>query len=260
VQTPATIAPLVISVIAVLISAVSAWNNTRQIRRTQRTRLGELIDAITKADADYDKELVHNDYVVHEIIVADHNVRQEILVRQALPLAGVFRRNTSSRELTVLAGTLARIHDFEAADRLYVQALAIARREGPVYLSMVHQDYGNFLFDVGNPEEGSVQLQRAADVLPVPRGDRALQRRFQCLGMRAVRHAEHRYQLNVAQGLIKEAGEILDKVRTQDYRDEMRSDLDDYKAQLKEALGTGSSQRDGQEIKSPRRRSSPKST
>jgi Tfp pilus assembly protein PilF len=196
--------------------------------------------AISKSDADYDKGVVRSNYAVHEIVVADHNVRQEILARQALPLAESLRRQASSRELTVLAGTLARIHDNEAAHRLYVRALTIAGREGPGYLSNVHQDFGNFLFDVGDLENGSIQLQRAAGVLPAPRGDRSLQRRFQCLGMRAVRHAEYKYQLDVAQRLLEEASELLEAVRTRDYRDEMLSDLKDYKSQLKEARGGGS--------------------
>jgi len=226
------IASIVISMIAIIISAISAWNSVRQIRRTQRTRLGQLIDDISKGNFDYDKELIDRDFSVDERLVSNFWVRQEILARQALAIVPSFRGRISSRELTVLADTLAKINDYDTATDLYLKALKIGAGEGASYLSMIHQAYGDFLFTTGDADGGSCQLRLAVEVFPEPKGDRALQRRFYCVGLRAVRHAEYKYKLDVAQTLLAEASQIIEKVKTQDYRDEMKSDLEDYSEQL----------------------------
>jgi hypothetical protein len=128
-------APLVVSITAAIISAFSAWISTRQLFRVQRTRLGELVDEISRADAEYDRILLENDFRIDEGTVSNHELRTEILARQALELVRAARPRPSSREVIVLANTFSRVNDQETAQTLYGQAFAAARQEGPSYLS-----------------------------------------------------------------------------------------------------------------------------
>ena len=79
-------APLTVSIAAAIISAFSAWISTRQLFRVQRTRLGELVDEISRADAEYDRILLENDFRIDEGMVSNHELRTEVLARQALEL------------------------------------------------------------------------------------------------------------------------------------------------------------------------------
>lgn len=227
--------PIVISVVAAFISAFSVWNSIRQVRQTQRTRLGQLIDEMSRANWEYDKELEANDLKIAENVVADFNARQEILALQAIGILPSFRGRVSSRELTVIAGVLEHIHDYSTANELYKKALKVAEKEGAPYVSRIHEDYGNFLFVTGKLSNGSHHLKLAADVLPPPEGDRALQRKFYAVGLRAVQHARHQYDLGVASELIAVAEDLLEKVETEDFREEMESDFKEYSEQVKKA-------------------------
>jgi hypothetical protein len=140
------IVPVAISILAALVSILSAWISFRNVRQTQRTRLGQLVDEMSKGNWEFDRELEEKGAQVAESVVAGFNVRQEILARQALAIFPSFRGKVSSREITVVAGTLEHIDDYSGANELYMKALKIAQGEGSAYLSMVHQDYGNFLF------------------------------------------------------------------------------------------------------------------
>jgi Tfp pilus assembly protein PilF len=226
---------LVVSIAAVGISAFSASVSTRQFLRTQRTRLGELVSEISRADAEYDRLLEENNDRASPGTVDHHDLRQAVLARQALELLRAARPKPSSRELVLLANTFWRMNDHPTADRLYGQALAEAQREGPSYVSTVRTDYGVYLFDVGRYAEGSAQLGEAVTGSPMPGGDRSRQRRFQTLGMRAVQHARHGYQLDEAEALLRGAQAILDQIQGADFRQEMRDDLRSYREQLAEA-------------------------
>ena len=118
---------------------------------------------------------------------------------------------------------------------LYSQAFAAARKEGPSYLSTIHREYGIYLFDIGEYERGSSELGEAATLISQSGGDRSLQRRFQCLGMRAVQHVRHSYRPDDAEAFLREAQAILDEVHGKDFREEMREDLKDYRNQLDDA-------------------------
>ena len=226
---------LVVSIVAVGISAFSASVSTRQFLRTQRTRLGELVSEISRANAEYDQMLADKNFVVGLDVVANHDLRQEVLARQALELLRSARPRPSSREMVVLANTFWRMNDHPTADKLYGQALAEAEREGPSYVSTARSEYGVYLFDIGRYQQGSAQLGEAIAVIPSPGGDRSLQRRFHGLGTRAVQHALHNYQLDEAEAFLREAQVILDQAEGVDFRQEMSDDLRDYRHQLSDA-------------------------
>ena len=118
---------------------------------------------------------------------------------------------------------------------LYRRAFAAARREGQSYLSTIHMEYGIYLFDIGKYENASSQLAEAVELISSKGGDRSLQRRFQCLGMRAVQHARHGYRLDDADIFLRDAQAALDEVHGEDFREEMREDLRDYRRQIDEA-------------------------
>ena len=229
------VVPLVVSIVAAIISAFSAWISTRQLYRAQRSRLGELVDEISRADAEYDRNLLENDFRVNEEIVSNHDLRMEVLARQALELVRSARPRPSSREVIVLANTFGRMNDHETAELLYKQAFAAAAREGPSYLSTIHKEYGLYLFDIGKSENASSQFEEAVKLISSKGGDRSLQRRFQCLGMRAVQHARHGFRIDDADVFLRDAQAALDEVRGEDFREEMRADLRDYQRQIDEA-------------------------
>lgn len=236
--------PLAVSIAAAIISAFSAWISTRQLYRTQRTRLGELVGEISRADAEFDRNLVENDFKVDEGIVTNHNLRMEVLARQALELVRSAHPRPSSREVIVLANTFWKMNDYETVEVLYRQAFAAARQEGPSYLSTIHKEYGIYLFDIGEYENASSQLGEAIALISLKGGDRSLQRRFQCLGMRAVQHARHDYRLDDADVFLRDAQAVFDEVHGEDFREEMREDLRDYRRQIDEARRRG--QKSGQ--------------
>ncbi len=225
--------PIMISVVAALISAVSAWTSIRQSRLARRSRLGQLVDEISKADLEYNRLLADNDDRVADTVVIAFNDRQEILARQALRLLSSFRRAATSREVEVVANALEHLGDYPHARQLYQRAVARARREGPSSESSARERHGIFLFRAGKPTEGSAELARAADVLGEPTGDRLLRRRFDVLAMRAVQHVRHGYDLPQAERLLNEAAGLVDRVTEDVYREEMREALRDYRDQLR---------------------------
>jgi Tfp pilus assembly protein PilF len=227
--------PLGVSIAAAIISAFSAWTSTRQLHRTQRTRLGELVDEIGRADAEFDRNLTKSNFKIDELVVSYHNLRQEVLARQALELVRTARPRPSSREIVILANTFWKMDDHKTTEMLFKRALHKAGREGPSYMSTVHEEYGVYLFDIGEFEEASAQLVRAAAAISLQGGDRSLQRNFRCLGMRAVQYARHDYQLDEAGRILQDAEKVLDKIQGADFREEMQGDLRDYKSQVREA-------------------------
>jgi hypothetical protein len=181
--------PIAISVLAALISSVSAWNSSRQVRIAERTRFGELVDGMSEANYDHDTALAANDEILDEGAEAAFNARQEILVRQALDPLPRIRRKVSSLEHLIIATALEHLYDRVSARRRFEIAVEAAAREGVTYQSAALQEVGNFLFLDGDKEEGSKQLQRAVEVLPEPKGDRLVRRHFYLHGLRAVQHA-----------------------------------------------------------------------
>ena len=206
------------------------------------------MDEISRADAEYDRSLLENDFKVNEEMVSNHDLRMEILARQALEIVRSARPRPSSREVIVLANTFWRINDHDTAEVLYRQAFAAARREGPSYLSTIHKEYGIYLFDIGEYEKASSQLEEAIALIPLKGGDRSLQRRLQYLGMRAVQHARHGYQLDDADVFLRDAEAAIDEVHGEDFREEMREDLRDYRRQIEEARRRASKRQGRREV------------
>jgi hypothetical protein len=110
------IVTVAISILAALVSILSAWISFRNVRQTQRTRLGRPVDEMSKGEWEFDRESEEDGAQVAESVVADFNVRQEILARQALAIFPSFRGSVSSREPTVVAGTLGHIDDYSGVN------------------------------------------------------------------------------------------------------------------------------------------------
>lgn len=226
--------PIVISIIAALISGVSAWTALRQSRLARRTRLGQLVDEITKADLDFDRYMDEHDNHVPEDYINNFNDRQEILARQALDLLNSYRRRGStSREIGAVANTLEHISDYPNADDLHKRAVAVGKREGSTYESLARERYGIFLFKADRQPEGSRQLETAASLLDESNGERIRRRKFGALGMRAMMHGRYGYELDTARELLDECRGLIMKMNLDDMRSEMIDDLSDFADQHK---------------------------
>lgn len=229
------IAPIAISIVSALISAFSALTAVRQSRLARRTRLGQLVDEITKADLEFDRYLADHDDEVPEAYVNGFNDRQEILARQALALLTSFRRRGStSREIDAVANALEHIGDYKNAEGLYRRAVKVGAREGRTYESLAQERYGIFLFKADRPTEGSTCLAEAAELLDETAGDRIRRRKFAALAMRAMMHGRYGHDLDTARQLIEQCRALAAEVRLEDFRVEMQDDLRDYEKQHRE--------------------------
>ncbi|GAA4909790.1 hypothetical protein GCM10023204_14060 [Actinomycetospora succinea] len=226
--------PIVISIVAVVVSAFSAWNSVRQTRLTQRTRFGQLIEEISKVDREFDRLMDENEEIISEFDEINYRNRKEVLSRQALRLR-LNHRQSCSREMTILAECLDYVQDHPQADRMHRRSIKAAKREGPVAVSSARSAYGVFLFAAGKRAEGSTELQSAVDVLPEATSDQLRRLRVRTLALRARQHFDHRHELDVADSVLNEVATLGSAYVLDSYAREFNADMADYRDQARTA-------------------------
>jgi hypothetical protein len=152
---------LVISLVALAISAYGVGERMYAVKRAERLRFASIIDELSS---------LHLEHMQAEADLADGDVidalnsRRELLVVQALSMRKRLGQDVTSPELRTLAHALGRAGYPTDAEEMWAKAVTVAQTEGRMQSLFAHRGYAYFLFGEGRPEDARQQMRRAVDV------------------------------------------------------------------------------------------------
>ncbi|QOT23066.1 tetratricopeptide repeat protein [Paenarthrobacter sp. YJN-D] len=159
------VAPLVVSVVALLVSIYSVWNKQRESQRQTLLRLNTVVDELNKVSYDLQKD--SDQYVATAQLVPTSlnsvaNGRREILCAEAIQLAGLIKGGLTISQLRTVAAGFSNAGYLQKAESLLRQGTSRSI-SGPEKM-FVERGLGLVLLRMGKHDEGRQAFKNALTV------------------------------------------------------------------------------------------------